>query len=467
MSNKLKILLVAHNSVHSTSFGGVEAYLNTLSKYISTDYEVYLYVPGLGEDQKCIYLYGPDGTLLQKIAFDSAFTNWQLSCQEREAAFAKVLNELGIALVHFHHLAGHPPSLVNIAKENDVRTIFTFHDFYGICHVSNLINFEGRYCQPDTLAPADCDTCLNKKYSIEPGSQQIRRKYWNNLFAAVDGLIFNTQGGFEIAAKIYPNVANHLNVAILPVAIEPIEIPKGLARKSDEIRVAILGHFVHHKGADVVVQAVEQLAGENISFHFFGEIDAIYEEKLNLSKNTQIFRYGKYPSGKLPRELFSCDVSLHVSICPETYSLALSEAWAAGLIPIVSDIGAFGERVVDGVNGLIVDAGSSTMLMDAILRIKADRKLAKIPAAPGLSPSPSISWMDKHANQVRVFYTKIHNLMIKENIHPNRDSTNSDENCLVWATFGNLASKEVSRIGRYLNKAKKHLSKAKNTFTPI
>jgi glycosyltransferase involved in cell wall biosynthesis len=458
MSDKPKILFVAHNSVHSPSFGGVEAYLNTLSQYISNEYEVYIYVPGIGEDQKYTYLYGPDGAIAQKISFESEFTNWQLTCSEREAAFAKILNELGIVLVHFHHLAGHPPSLVKTAKENDVRTIFTFHDFYGICHISNLINFEGRYCQPDTLAPADCDTCLNKKYSIEAGSQQIRRQYWNNLFSEIDGLIFNTQGGFELVAKIYPNVANHANVAILPVAIEPIEIPKEQIRNSDELRVAILGHFVHHKGADVVVQAIEQLAGENISFHFFGEIDTIYVQKLNRSKNAQIFRYGKYPSGKLPSELFSCDVSLHVSICPETYGLALSEAWAAGLTPIVTDIGAFGERVVDGVNGLKVAVGSSVDLIGAMLRVKADRNLVKIASASGLPPFTS--WMHEHASQALVFYGKVLNLVLKRSAPANIAPAHLAEDWLVWATFHNPYPKEDSKIGKYLKKAK-------NTFFPV
>ena len=405
MSDKPKILFVAHNSVHSPSFGGVEAYLNTLSQYISNEYEVYVYVPGIGENQKYMYLYGPDGAIAQKISFESTFTNWQLTCPEREAAFAKILKELGIVLVHFHHLAGHPPSLVKTAKENDVRTIFTFHDFYGICHVSNLINFEGRYCQPDTLAPADCDTCLNKKYSIEAGSQQIRRQYWNNLFSEIDGLIFNTQGGFELVAKIYPNVANHAIVAILPVAIEPIEIPKEQIRNSDELRVAILGHFVHHKGADVVVQAIEQLAGENISFHFFGEIDTIYEEKLKRSKNAQIFRYGKYPAGKLPNELFTCDVSLHVSICPETYSLALSEAWAAGLFPIVSDIGALSERVIDGKNGIKVALDSKKNLFEAISAINLNRNLLAQLRAP-ISELP-IELMDKHYSKISAFYMNL------------------------------------------------------------
>ena len=44
-------------------------------------------------------------------------------------------------------------------------------------------------------------------------------------------------------------------------------------------------------------------------------------------------------------------VSMHNSIWPETYCLTLSEAWSAGLVPIVSDIGALGERVQDQING--------------------------------------------------------------------------------------------------------------------
>jgi glycosyltransferase involved in cell wall biosynthesis len=304
--------------------------------------------------------------------------------------------------VHFHHLAKQPPNLVNIAKDNGVATIFTIHDFYSICHISNLINFEGKYCQPDTLVPADCDICLNKKYGIEPGSQAIRRAYWNNLFSDIDGLIFNTQGGFDLAAKIYPNVANHLNVEILPVAIESIEIPKVEKRDSDELRVAILGNFVHHKGADVTLEVIQNLTGENISFHFFGEIEDIYEAKIKLSKNPNIYRYGKYPSGKLPIELFSCDVSLHASICPETYGLVLSESWAAGLVPIVSDIGALGERVINGVNGLKVKVGSSYDLSKTLLKILGNKRSLDLLKLPTLSLP--LSTYPYHAEKILDFY---------------------------------------------------------------
>lgn len=405
MTAKPKILFVAHNSVLSSSFGGVEAYINTLTKYLKSEYDIYWYVPYIGNDGVGIQLIGPDKQSVKKIILKTAFENWQLSNPEREDAFQKVLQDLDIELVHFHHLAGHPASLVRIAKEIGARTVFTFHDYYSLCHVSNLVNFEGKYCHPDSIPQSSCDTCLNKKYSILPGSQQIRREYWGELFQYLDGLIFNTQGSFELVSKIYPKVASYPNVAILPVAIEEIVQPQLPPKTSDELRVAILGNLNHHKGADVIIEAIEQLAGKNISFHFFGAIEESYEKKLAIMLASQIYRYGSYPAGKLPEQLFSCDVSIHASICPETYGLSLSEAWAAGLIPIASDMGALGERVIDGVNGIqfkFEGKDSSVELANVLRQFSEDQislEKLKIPIS-----SLPISWMNPHVKGIKQFY---------------------------------------------------------------
>jgi glycosyltransferase involved in cell wall biosynthesis len=452
MTAKSKILFVAHNSVLSSSFGGVEAYINMLTKYLSSEYEVFWYVPYLGNDGVGVQLIGPDIKSVKKIILQTPFENWQLSNPEREGAFQKVLQDFDIGLVHFHHLAGHPPSLVRIAKEFGARTVFTFHDYFSLCHVSNLVNFEGQYCHPDSIPLSSCDTCLNKKYSILPGSQLIRREYWDALFQYLDGLIFNTQGSFDLASKIYTEVASHQNMVILPVAIEEVIRPKIPPKTSNELRAAILGNLNHHKGADLIIEAIEQLAGENISFHFFGDIDSAYDEKLALSKNSQIFKYGKYPSGKLPEELFSCDISLHASLCPETYSLSLSEAWASGLIPIVSNIGALGERVTEGINGLKVTVGSSNALVEAILKINNDptfRQSLLIQAS-----SMPISWIGQHAKQLIAYYQKLFFLIPTIKIIPKAIAMNHRSPLLIWAFFSLPPKRGNSRLGHYLNKIK-------------
>lgn len=435
MTQKSKILFVAHNSVLSPSFGGVEAYINTLTKYLKNEYDVYWYAPYLGEDGVGVQLIGPDIQSIKIILFKTPFENWQLSCSEREEVFKNTLQEIDIQLVHFHHLAGHPPSLMRVAKENGARTVFTFHDYYSLCHVSNLVNFEGKYCHPDKIPMSACDTCLNNKYAILPGSQQIRRGYWGELLKCFDGLIFNTQGGFDLVSKIYPEVASHPNVVILPVAIEEIIRPELPANSGDGLKVAILGNLNHHKGADVIMEVIEQLSGENISFHFFGEIEKSYDDKLVSSDNVKIHRYGRYPPGQLPKELFLCDISLHASIWPETYVLALSEAWAAGLVPIVSDMGALGERVKDGVNGIQfqTNRGNSAKQLASILRqLVIDRSLLdKIQISISVL---SISWMSKHARQLNHFYQETLMNQLEQPI-PRSALQSSNTFPLVWASF--------------------------------
>lgn len=446
MTTKPKILFVAHNSVLNPSFGGVEAYINTLTKYLKDEYDVYWYVPYLGDDGVGVRLIGPDKQSVKTMIFKTSFENWQLSCPEREKFFTKVLQELDIELVHFHHLAGQPPSLVRVAREFGAKTIFTFHDYFSLCHISNLVDFEGKYCHPDKILLSTCDDCLQKKYSILPGSQHRRREYWNALFQYLDGLIFNTQGSFNLVSKIYPSVASHPNTRILPVAIEEVIQPQLLSKTSNELRVAILGNLNHHKGADVIIEVIEQLANENISFHFFGEMDSVYEQKLTHSKNSQIHSYGKYPQGDLPKELFSCDISLHVSICPETYGLALSEAWGVGLVPIASNIGAFSERVVDGQNGILVNVGSSAKIVN-VLREMEKNQSVYLPLKQFIKNSLSNGFQE-HANIVSGFFREI--IFSKETLtmtsncldFAGRDILSEDK----WANFPSTKSSSLGRI---------------------
>ncbi len=79
--------------------------------------------------------------------------------------------------------------------------------------------------------------------------------------------------------------------------------------------------------------------------------------------------HGGYSPGAIPTVIRDCHVSLHLSIWPETYCLTLSEAWDLGLVPIVTDIGALGERVVDGVNGIKIAPDSEGQLVQALHRL--------------------------------------------------------------------------------------------------
>ena len=379
--NKPRLLLVAHNSVKNGNFGGVETYLSHIGLELEKKYEVYFYVPNNNKKDSSILLSW-DGKILRKNNFSSEISVWQLSCSEREAAFLALLIDFDISIVHFHHFLNSVISLAEISKALGVITLFTMHDFYSICHNFTLLSFKNSYCQPDLLNPSDCDICLSNSYNIKSGSQAQRRVYWDRMLNRLDGIIFNTRFSYDLSAKIFPSIAKHKQIFIAPTPIHNLNyLQRNEIKKefSAPLKVAILGNFSFHKGAEVITRAIKFLIKENIKveFHIFGRLDSSYDYLDNKDIYPHVYIYGSYISPNIPKEIFSCHLSLHLSIWPETYCLTLSEAWKYGLIPIVSDIGALGERVSHNINGIKIRENSDGDLVEALLRFNRSPELIK------------------------------------------------------------------------------------------
>ncbi|HXL72167.1 MAG TPA: glycosyltransferase, partial [bacterium] len=172
-------------------------------------------------------------------------------------------------------------------------------------------------------------------------------------------------------AKIYPSVAAHKHLEVLPVPTDPVSTPPTRNKSSEKrpLKVASLGNFLFYKGGDTIARVIPFFRECNIEFHIFGLITEQYEYLKNSAAFPFVRIHGVYQPGKLPEEINTCDVSLHLSTWPETYCMSLSEAWDRGLVPIVTDIGALGERVTDGVNGLKIRPDSEGDLEQAIRRL--------------------------------------------------------------------------------------------------
>jgi glycosyltransferase involved in cell wall biosynthesis/spore maturation protein CgeB len=401
-----RVLFIVHNVIGNGNFGGVEVYLKQISSVMGNDFEFYFYVPNRLNASLSNLLLDQEGIIIQEYVFSSQPSSWDLSCEQREGVFSEILRKFKISVVHFQHLIGHVPSLVEIAKAVGVPTVMTFHDYHQVCHNFTLRSFKGTYCHPDEISLSQCDVCLFDVYKILPGAQATRRAYFDNILAKVDQLIFNTQGCFELTAKIYPAVNKHSQVTILPVPLNQTVVPSAdNALKPGHLKVAILGNFIPHKGSNTILRAIPLLMPYNIEFHVFGNLIEEYKW-VPEAKDYQAMRfYGGYQPGKLPPELYSCHVSLHLSDWPETYCLTLSEAWDSGLIPVVTDIGALGERVTDGVNGLKIPPDSEGALVQALLRLYESPKLLR-ELRKNLGSAP-ISRCDDHVSGLNKIYSSL------------------------------------------------------------
>lgn len=430
------ILFVAHHPISGKWVGGIEVYLANIAEALSQKYGVYIYTPKMDSNGLASQVVDSHGKLAREISYLTPYSNWQLTSPEREQAFATILDELDIDLVHFHHLAGHPPSLITVANQKGVPTVFSVHDFFSICHVSNLINDEGRYCNPASLTIQQCDNCLSNTYGVLPGSQLKRRNAWRDLLASCNALIFNTQSSVDLIASIYPEISKHPNQYLAPVPIPPITKIEKQPLQPSPLKVAVMGNFLHHKGADTILSAMKALQNEAIEFHVFGNVDSIYLEQMESLLDKSVCLHGPYSTEKMPAALWDCHVSLHVSIWPETYCLTLSEASTIGLVPVVTDIGALGERVTQDVNGLKIDVGSVEQLCNRL------RDLSTSPNILSKLQHPAIripcAQMTEHLNLLHGIYDPL----IKSNAKKSPDDLSAEQlmantmsTSTYWASF--------------------------------
>ncbi|MGH4052355.1 MAG: glycosyltransferase [Clostridium sp.] len=63
-----------------------------------------------------------------------------------EDIYIDFLKRLGVQVIHIHTLMGLNKELISAAKKLNIKTIFTSHDYFGICPKVNLIDLQGDIC---------------------------------------------------------------------------------------------------------------------------------------------------------------------------------------------------------------------------------------------------------------------------------------------------------------------------------
>lgn len=139
-SDRRRLLMVTH------ALGGqVERQVRLTARLLEPQLEVLTLYPGLA------------GVVMVR---------WERAGEEFRAGFPlpaetpqleAFLQDMGIARVHYHHLAGLPESVARLPDALGVPYDFTVHDYYTICPRFDLVRLDGAYCgEPD--APA-CNGC--------------------------------------------------------------------------------------------------------------------------------------------------------------------------------------------------------------------------------------------------------------------------------------------------------------------
>jgi glycosyltransferase involved in cell wall biosynthesis len=283
--------------------------------------------------------------------------------------FKEILLRNDISLVYSQHLFNYPLLLPISATELGIPFVISLHDYYAICHKYNLIDIFGKYCQPDKIPIESCDVCLGSSPGLKLGAQTKRRDLMAEILRRAAGIHCVSLWQRDLIGSIYPEFRERMQI-IEPGCEGKLQVQT--ANHDNKLRVVVPGNLGFHKGASVLLEIAAYFAdvlGDRIQFFIPFTVQSPQRELL---ANLQNVRFGTktYNPGEQLEIYKEADVALFLSIWPETYLIALSEAWRMGVPAVVTDLGAPSDRVQDGVNGWKVrpnDAGQVIYLLGRIL----------------------------------------------------------------------------------------------------
>jgi GT2 family glycosyltransferase/glycosyltransferase involved in cell wall biosynthesis len=290
------------------------------------------------------------------------------------AALVADLRACGVWHVHIHHVMG-GETWANLPARLGCAYDLTVHDYSAFCPRIDLIDGGSHYCgEPDV---AVCERCVatDKPYPQLQAAFRDRGGLagWLRLHGA---LLKGARRVFVPARDVAARMARHFPGIDYDVRPHP-EAPRTVALRRPAsraaARVAVIGAIGPNKGYDVLLACARDAQKQALPLQFclFGH--TLDDAPLRELANVRLL--GEYARADLPRLIAQnpCDIALFLSIWPETYCYALSDAYAAGLYPLALRFGALEERISAAKIGTLLPLDSTPAQINAAILGEIER----------------------------------------------------------------------------------------------
>ena len=427
----MRIALVAH-AFPPASRTGVEVYTEALARALGRrGHEVEVFAPRPDGRSPALTQTREerDGFGLTWLSLDPAEEDEELRRARpgAAAAFGRFLERERPEVVHFQHLLGLGPELVDEARRRELPTLFTAHDYYGISDELNLIAPDltpltaedletqarcrlarGRLDRaldahdgflvpgraPEALL-AEVRAVLAGNSEEEERVPELVRGLRESLRARREALarVDHVEAPTRWLASALEGAGIGREVVVRPQGIElaalsGVEPPRGAS--DGPLRVLYVGAYHEFKGVHVLLEACAQL-GDRIELHLRGlrgtSDHAAHLEQLARDAGTTLGP--PFERDELPLLLEQADLLALPSLWSENAPFVLREAFAAGRPVLASETPALRESVRDGVDGRLLPAGDVEAWRAALEELAGD-PAAFSQLAAGVEPPRSI-----------------------------------------------------------------------------
>ena len=259
----------------------------------------------------------------------------------------QALTQLGVRHIHYHHLLGHDPLIMDLPPQLGVGYDFTAHDFYSYCTHISLTGSDNRYVPEPT--PGQCACCSPQDAAPVGGGTVADWRHRNRHFLTGARLVLapshdtaQRMAAFAPGARV--RAIPHTDMSVPDLATQPQPKARPLPAGAP-LKIVVLGALSAIKGADLLEATALEAARRNapIEFHLLG----YGYRHLQTQPRAHLTVHGSYEDDDLPGLLqwLQPDLVWFPAQWPETYSYTLSASLQAGLPVVAPDLGAFPERL--------------------------------------------------------------------------------------------------------------------------
>lgn len=254
-----------------------------------------------------------------------------------------LIQSFGVSLVHIHHVLGYPVDLQYLIEKLGMPFYLTVHDYNLICPRINLMPIGKNYCgEPQ---PSECNSCLAIDYPQGAGDIIWWRESHAWLFNDASVVICPCHDVAKRCQRYFPNAIYRVVAHEKDLSDDYLDINVPVLNKNEPLRVAILGILGKHKGIELIAEAL--LVAEKIKAPLQFQLIGCAQGNIPSVPDALFSQTGSYIDAELVGkiEIFNPHLILFPAVWPETYSYTLTAAMKSKRPVMVTNLGAFPERV--------------------------------------------------------------------------------------------------------------------------
>lgn len=275
-------------------------------------------------------------------------------------------------LVH----VGHPmrvTEIIRVLPSLGIPFIVTLSDFFLLCPKINLTASSNTLC----LGPEGGSACeeLCPELPREFIAQRLRIAH-DDILLKARRLVAPSR----FLASIYKSQFEHLELKVINHGLNYNHIVFNSNRYPNDAKMTFCyaGSISQHKGVHVILEAFSRLESKTVALKIYGSgTDEVYANRLQaMAKSDDRIEFcGVFSEEEIGHVLKEVDVLILPSLCYESYSFILHEAFASGVPVVGSNVGAMQEKISDGENGFLFRIGDADHLAQILGKIVQDPRM--------------------------------------------------------------------------------------------